>query len=103
MFLIQYDSRRRGMQEILLNFSVFKSFFKSDRFFSYKSISLKLFIPSFKEVCATKMLFSSSVSVAPHWWVGSHWLFLALACVRMWDFRLVDCANFLLQPSKGQT
>lgn len=32
-----------------------------------------------------------------------HWLFLALACVRMWDFKLVDCANFLLQPSKGHT
>lgn len=32
-----------------------------------------------------------------------HWLFLALACVRMWDFRLVDWANFLLQPSKGHT
>lgn len=33
----------------------------------------------------------------------THWLFFALACVRMWDFRLVDCANFLLQPSKGHT
>lgn len=33
----------------------------------------------------------------------AHWLFLALACVRMCDLRLVDWANFLLQPSKGQT
>uniref|UniRef100_A0A6B0U509 Secreted protein n=1 Tax=Ixodes ricinus TaxID=34613 RepID=A0A6B0U509_IXORI len=29
--------------------------------------------------------------------------FLALAWVRMCDLRLVDWANFLLQPSKGQT
>lgn len=29
--------------------------------------------------------------------------YFALACVRMWDFKLVDCANFLLHPSKGQT
>lgn len=33
----------------------------------------------------------------------THWLFLAFACVRMWDLRLVDWANFLLQPSNGQT
>lgn len=32
-----------------------------------------------------------------------HWLFLAFACVRMCDLRLVDWANFLLQPSNGQT
>lgn len=34
---------------------------------------------------------------------GSHWLFLAFACVRICDLRLVDWANFLLQPSNGQT
>ena len=30
-------------------------------------------------------------------------MYFALAWVRMCDFRLVDWANFLLQPSKGQT
>lgn len=29
--------------------------------------------------------------------------YLALACVRMWDLRFVDWANFLLHPSNGQT
>ena len=31
------------------------------------------------------------------------WFAFALACVRMCDLRFVDCANFLEQPSKGQT
>lgn len=55
---------------------------------------------------AGKRVESSSVRQRRHRSPGSglfHWLFLALACVRMWDFRLVDCANFLLQPSKGHT
>lgn len=50
--------------------------------------------------CADKMLSCAGFGGGAK---GSHWLFLALACVRMWDLRLVDWANFLLQPSKGQT
>lgn len=29
--------------------------------------------------------------------------YLAFACVNICDFKFVDCANFLLHPSNGQT
>ena len=29
--------------------------------------------------------------------------YFAFACVSIWDLRFVDCANFLLHPSNGQT
>lgn len=39
-------------------------------------------------------------------WIGNDlnkMTYFAFACVNIWDFKFVDCANFLLHPSNGQT
>lgn len=57
MFLIQYDSRRKGDAGKLAEFQCFLSLLIC-QIFSYKSVSLKLFIPSSKEVSRVPLVCS---------------------------------------------